>query len=158
VTSNGRDGNVSEDAPADERLDKVAAELISRGLHVNIPADKPLSPGDPDADFIWVRNPASGQYAQVSYVSSGPRPADVFLELTYRTAADKDPGGAHMADRVVLLLSAAPAPSPAILRIAYGTFCRPDPPGYVLLRDRTIAERAGTLQDRRRRVSGTAPV
>jgi hypothetical protein len=111
---------MSEDVPADERLDKVAAELIGRGLHVNIPVDKPLSPGDPDADFIWVRNPASGQYAQISYVSSGPRPADFCLELTYRTGADKDPDGAQMADRVALLLSAAPIPGPAILRIAYG--------------------------------------
>ena len=105
-----RGGNAGNDASADERLDQVAAELISRGLHVNIPVDKPLSPGDPDADFIWVHNPASGQYAQVSYVSSGPCPADVFLELTYRTAPDKDPDGAHMADRVARLLSAAPMP------------------------------------------------
>ncbi len=101
---------MSNDTPADERLDKVAAELTSRGLHVNIPIDKPLSPGDPDADFIWVRNPASGQYAQVSYVSSGPHSADVFLELTYRTAPDKDPDGAHMADQVARLLSAIPVP------------------------------------------------
>ncbi|HEY6314124.1 MAG TPA: hypothetical protein VIY52_25460 [Streptosporangiaceae bacterium] len=120
---------MSNHAPADERLDKVAAELISRGLHVNIPVDKPLSPGDPDADFIWVHNPASGQYAQVSYVSSGSHPADVFLELTYRTAPDEDPDGAHMADRVVLLLFAAPISSPAVLRIAYGTFAGLTRPG-----------------------------
>lgn len=50
---------MSNDAPADDRLDNVAAELIGRGLHVNIPIDKPLSPGDPDADSIWVRNPAN---------------------------------------------------------------------------------------------------
>ncbi len=106
MTSPERTDNASNDAPADDRLEKVAAELISRGLHVNIPVDKILSPGDPDTDFIWVRNPASGQYAQVSYVSSGPRAGDVFLELTYQTAPDKDPDGVHMADRVVLLLSA----------------------------------------------------
>jgi hypothetical protein len=102
---------VSKDAPADERLDKIAAELIGRGLHVNIPVDKPLSPGDPDADFIWVHNPASGQYAQVSYVSSGPGSGDAFLlELAFRTAPDKDPDGAQMADRVARLLSAVPVP------------------------------------------------
>jgi hypothetical protein len=129
VTSPERNGNVGEDAPAEERLDKVAAELISRGLHVNIPIDKPLSPGDPDADFIWVANPASGQYAQVSYVSSGPRPADIFLELTYRTATDKDPDGAHMADRVVWLLSAAPGTQPCNLTDRLRGVCRPDPPG-----------------------------
>jgi len=102
---------VSNDAPADDRLDNVAAELIGRGLHVNIPIDKPLSPGDPDADSIWVRNPANEQYAQVSYVSSGLGSADVFpLELTYQTAADEDPDGAHMAERVVRLLSASAIP------------------------------------------------
>jgi hypothetical protein len=98
---------MSNDAPADGRLDKVAAKLVIRGLHVNIPVDRPLSPGDPDADFIWVHDPASGQYAQVSYVSSGPGSGDVLLELTYRTTPDKDPDGADMADRVVRLLSAA---------------------------------------------------
>ena len=128
MTSPEHEDNVSKDAPADERLDKVAAELISRGLHVNIPVDKPLSPGNPDADFIWVHNPATGQYAQVSYVNSGPRSIDIFLELTYRTAPDKDPDGAHIADRVALLLSAAPIPNPH----SYGLLtdvCRPDPPG-----------------------------
>jgi hypothetical protein len=129
MTSPERNSNVSEDALTDERLDKVAAELISRGLHVNIPVGKPLSPGDPDADFIWVRNPASGQYAQVSYVSSGPRPADVFLELTYRTAADKDPDGAHMADRVARLLSDAPDTQPRNRTDRLRDVCRPDPPG-----------------------------
>ncbi len=108
MTSAGQADNVSMDAAADERLDKVAADLISRGLHVNIPVDEPLSPGNPDADFIWVRNPANGQYAQVSYAISGSRSADVFLELTYRTAPDKDSDGAHMADRIARLLSAGP--------------------------------------------------
>ncbi len=105
-----RGTKVSNDAAANERLDKVAAELISRGLHENIPVGKPLSPGDPDADFIWVRSPRQRTIRQVSYVSSGPRSADIFLELTYRTAPDKDPDGAHMADRVTWLPSAAPIP------------------------------------------------
>lgn len=120
---------MSTDAPADERLDKIAAELISRGLHVNIPVEKPLSPGDPEADFIWVANPASGQYAQISYVSSAPHSADFCLELTYRTAPDEDPDGTHMAGRAARLLSVDPIPGPAILRIAYGTFAGVASPG-----------------------------
>jgi hypothetical protein len=109
----GRGGDVSNDAAADDRLDKVAAKLVNRGLHVRIPVDKPLSPGDPDADTILVRNPASGQCAQVSYVSSGLTSGDACLELTYQTAPDEDPDGAHMADRVVRLLSAGPSKPPA---------------------------------------------
>jgi hypothetical protein len=101
-----RGGDVSNDAAADDRLDKVAAKLVNRGLHVRIPVDKPLSPGDPDADTILVRNPASGQCAQVSYVSSGLTSGDACLELTYQTTPDEDPDGADMADRVVRLLSA----------------------------------------------------
>ncbi len=38
---------MNNDAPADERLDKVAAELIGRGLHVRVPIDSDLSPDDP---------------------------------------------------------------------------------------------------------------
>ena len=101
---------MSNDASADGRLDKVAAKLVIRGLHVRIPLHEPLSPDNPDADTIWVHNPASGQYAAVTYVSSGPGSGDVFLELTYRTALDKDPDGADMADRVARLLSANPMP------------------------------------------------
>jgi hypothetical protein len=103
-----RGGDVSNDAVVNGRLDEVAAKLVIRGLHVRVPVDRPLSPDDPDADSIWVHNPASGQYAQVSYVSSGLGSGDACLELTYQTALDEDPDGAEMADRVVRLLSAAP--------------------------------------------------
>lgn len=102
--------DVSNDATADDTLDKVAVNLMRHGLHVNIPIDKPLSPRDPDADSILVRNPASGQIAEIGYVSSGRNSGEVFLELTYRTAPDKDPDGTHMAEGVVRLLSAAPMP------------------------------------------------
>ena len=101
---------MNNDAPADERLDKVAAELISRGLHVRVAIDGDLSPDDPDADSILVHNPVSGQYAEVSYVSSGPGAGDVVLELTYQTAPAEDPDGAHMAGRIVRLLSASAIP------------------------------------------------
>ena len=104
---------MSTDVPADGRLDNVAAKLVVRGLYVRVPIDVPLSPDDPDADSIWVHNPASGQYAQVSYVSSGLNSGNPCLELTYQTAPDEDPDGAHMADRVVRLLSAGPGKPPA---------------------------------------------
>ena len=110
MTSLEPGGNVNNDASADEWLDKVAAELISRGLHVRIPIDDPLSPDDPDADSILIHNPASGQYAEVRYVISGPGAGDFALELTYRTAPSEDPDGAQMADRVVRLLSASAIP------------------------------------------------
>ena len=106
--------DVSNDAAADDRLDNVAANLMSHGLHVNIPIDEPLSPCDPD-DCIGVYDPASGQYAEVGYVSSGRDSGEVFLELTYRTAPDKDPDGTHMADGVVRLLSTAPMPDRGFL-------------------------------------------
>jgi hypothetical protein len=101
---------MGNDAPADERLNNVAAKLVIRGLHVQVPIDAPLSPDHPDADSIWVHSPASGQYAQVSYVNSGLSSGDACLELTYQTAPDEDPDGAYMADRVVRLLSTAPIP------------------------------------------------
>jgi hypothetical protein len=104
---------VSTDVPADRRLDNVTAKLVVSGLHLRVPIDKPLSPDDPDAGSIWVNNPASGQFAQVSYVSSGLSSSDACLELTYQTAPDEDPDGAHMADRVVRLLSAGPGKPPA---------------------------------------------
>jgi len=110
MTISERGADVSNDTSADKRLDNVAAKLVIRGLHVRIPIDKPLSPDDPDADSIWIHNPASEQYAQVSYVSAGLGSGDACLELTYQTALDEDPEGAHMADRVVRLLSAAPIP------------------------------------------------
>jgi hypothetical protein len=110
VTGLERGGNVNNDAPTDERRDQVAAELIGRGLYVRVPIDGPLSPDDPDADSILIHNPLSGQYAQVSYVSSGPDAGDVVLELTYQTAPAEDPDGAHMAERVVRLLSASAIP------------------------------------------------
>lgn len=103
---------MSNDPAADGRLDKVAATLVIRGLHVRIPVDTPLSPDDPDADSILVHNPVSGQYAQVTYVSSGLSSGDACLELTYQTAPDEDPDGVHMADRVVRLLSAASTGEP----------------------------------------------
>jgi hypothetical protein len=105
---------MSNGPAADDRLDKVAATLVIRGLHVRI--DKPLSPDDPDADSILVHNPASGQYAQVTYVSSGLSSGDACLELTYQTAPDEDPDGAHMSDRVVRLLSAAPTGEPRLTK------------------------------------------
>ncbi len=98
---------MSNDPAADERLDKVAGKLITQGLHVRVPIDGPLSPGDPDADSIWVHNPASGQYAQISYAGPDGN-GDFCLELTYRTDPDQDPDGAHMTERVVRLLSASP--------------------------------------------------
>jgi hypothetical protein len=101
---------VNNAAPTDQRLDKVAAELIRYGLNVRTPIDGPLSPGDPDADSISVYNPVSGQYAEVRYVSSGRGAGDVVLELTYQTAPAEDPDGVHMADRAIRLLSAAPIP------------------------------------------------
>jgi hypothetical protein len=104
---------VSTDVPADGRLDNVAAKLVVRGLFVRVPIDVPLSPDDPDADSIWVHNPASGQYAQIGYVSSGLGSGDACLELTYQTAPDEDPDGAQMADRVDRLLSAGPSEPPA---------------------------------------------
>jgi hypothetical protein len=104
---------MSTDVPADRRLDNVAAKLAVRGLHVRVPINVRLSPDDPDADSIWVHNPASGQYAQVSYVSSGLSSGDACLELTYQTAPDEDPDGAHMTDCVVRLLSAGPGKPPA---------------------------------------------
>ena len=82
---------------ADDRLGNAAANLMSHGLHVNIPIDEPLSPCDPD-HCIGVYDPASGQYAEVGYVSSGRDSGEVFLQPTYRTAPDKDPDGTHMAD------------------------------------------------------------
>lgn len=103
--NNLEEDDMSNDAVADDRLDQVAANLMSHGLHVNIPIDKPLSPYDPDADSIGVCNPANGRYARVGYVSSGRNCGGVFLELTYQTAPDGDPDGAHIADGVVRLLS-----------------------------------------------------
>jgi hypothetical protein len=97
--------DVSNDATSDDRLDKVAANLMSHGLHVNIPIDAPLSPCDPGADSIGARNPANGRCAKVGYVSSGRNCGEVFLELTYQTAPDGDPDGTHMVDGVVRLLS-----------------------------------------------------
>jgi hypothetical protein len=110
VTSLERGGNVNNDVRADDRLDKVAAELIGRGLHVRVAIEGDLSPDDPDADSILIHNPVSGQYAQVGYVSSGPDVGDVVLELTYQTAQAEDPDGAHMAGRVARLLSASAIP------------------------------------------------
>lgn len=102
---------MSNDATADDILDKVTTNLLNHGLHVNIPIDVPFSPYDPEADCILVRNPVSGQYAKVGYVSSRDNSDEVFLELTYRTAPDKDPDGIHIADGVVRLLSpGGPAP------------------------------------------------
>ncbi len=55
-----------------------------------------------------------------------------------------------MADRVVLLLSAAPVPSPAILRIAYGTFA--GLPAIALVLDRLVRARsAGAVRLPQRR-------
>ena len=103
---------MSNDAPTDKRLGNVAAKLVIGGLHVRMPIDAPLSPDDPDADSIWVHNPASGQYAQVRYVSSGLSSGGACLELIYQTALDEDPDGTHMTDRVVRLLSAGPIETP----------------------------------------------
>jgi hypothetical protein len=126
MTIFGRGGDMGNDAMVNGRLDEVAAKLIIRGLHVRVPVDVPLSPDNPDANSIWVHNPASGKYAQVSYVSSGLDSGGACLELTYQTAPDEDPDGAEMADRVVRLLSA-------------GFLTKPDPRAYkklaALLRD-----------------------
>jgi hypothetical protein len=85
-------------------LEKVAADLMQRGLHVDIPAGEP-PPGEADTSFISVRGAITGQYAEIALVRHGPGPDEAFLQLSYWTALGDDPDGLQMASRVRCLLA-----------------------------------------------------
>jgi len=109
---------VSHHVAADERLETMAAELEQHGLDVNGPCDDQLPPDGPGTSYIGVRNPATGQYAEVTLVSHTPDPAAWFLQLSFWTDSGHDPDGRHMAGRVTRLLCGHAGAHPAASRLA----------------------------------------
>lgn len=95
---------MGSDVAVDERLADMAADLKGHGLHVTGPSGAKPSSGEPDMVYLRVRDPATGQYAEISLVKHGPDRDDWFLQLSYWTDSGTDPDGQLMADQVRRLL------------------------------------------------------